>query len=315
MELYGTAPMRGHGRAGATCAVAVVATVVGACGRIDFAPLGDAAGGSARRCDWSSGPRLGTPERVAELSTPEDDIGVFIAPDRLTAYVSRSAPPAPEYRETISRAVRTAPDLPFGALEPASEISNTGGGGHVTMSSDGLEFYWHSTRPGGPGGSDIWRGRRTSVELPFDTVEPVLTLDTPRDEWDPHLFRGDSMIAFGGTCEGEFGICTASRASPDEPFTGLTMLVYGGGDDIDGASLTEDGLVLLYHIATMGTHRIWYATRNDPAQPFPPAQELTVVNSAGNSWKPFVTADGCEVYLSSDRSGADFDVYRATFVP
>jgi Tol biopolymer transport system component len=60
---------------------------------------------------------------------------------------------------------------------------------------------------------------------------------------------------------------------------------------------------------------LWYATRPDAAHDFGAPAVIPGVNSPTSDDDPMLSADGCELYFSSSRTGDDSDLYVAQIAP
>ena len=59
----------------------------------------------------------------------------------------------------------------------------------------------------------------------------------------------------------------------------------------------------------IGQYDLWYATRPSTAQDFGAPVLLPTVNTVDHDSDPMLSADGCELYFASTRSGGDFDLF------
>jgi WD40-like Beta Propeller Repeat len=98
---------------------------------------------------------------------------------------------------------------------------------------------------------------------------------------------------------------------PWPPFS--TPTVIGGlrSDTIDvhDPSLTQDELEIYFSSETNGVFDIWTSTRAAADAPWQPAVLVSELSSPGNDLDPDVSPDGLTLYLSSDRSAAEYHLY------
>jgi Tol biopolymer transport system component len=91
-----------------------------------------------------------------------------------------------------------------------------------SLSSDGLEIFFTSNRPGSLGGRSIWHARRTSVLVDFAPGSAVLVggVDSVADEQSPSLSDDGLWLFFSSNRAGSqgFDIHVAGRSSPQAPF-------------------------------------------------------------------------------------------------
>jgi len=68
------------------------------------------------------------------------------------------------------------------------EINSAAPDGSPCISADGLELYFHSGRPGGAGGMDLWMATRSSVDAPWRApVNLGPTVNSPANEIAPSI--------------------------------------------------------------------------------------------------------------------------------
>jgi hypothetical protein len=120
------------------------------------------------------------------------------------------------------------------------------------ISSDGLELYFESTRPGGQGDTDIWITKRTTVD---DNWEPAVSLDAPVNssyvDWGPCIARDGLTLYLSSDRPGGSGsadIYVTTRATIEDPWeepVNLGPIVNGPAWD-HCPSISEDGLTLVF---------------------------------------------------------------------
>jgi len=120
------------------------------------------------------------------------------------------------------------------------------------MSSDGLELYLESNRPGGQGEIDIWITKRATVD---DLWEPPVNLGAPvngsHSAWGPCIARDGLTLYFSSGQPGGAGnadIYVTRRATTEDPWeepVNLGPIVNGPVWD-HCPSISEDGLTLIF---------------------------------------------------------------------
>jgi hypothetical protein len=92
----------------------------------------------------------------------------------------------------------------FGPARLVAELSSPDIDGGAVLSRNGLEVFFHSTRPG-MGVRDLWTARRTSLFEPWSTPENVAGVNSSHEEWFPALASDDDALYFASTRPGGFG--------------------------------------------------------------------------------------------------------------
>ncbi len=192
-----------------------------------------------------------------------------------------------------------------------SAVNSTSLDGSPFPSADGLRLYFFSTRRGGAGGRDLWISSRASVEEPFGAPLPLSELNTPDEEHLPWLTRDELTIYFATTrptTRADFNLFQASRASLSEPFGPAQPVANVNSDALEGrGTLSEDALALIFMSARqggVGREDLWLSRRVSPEVEFDTPLNLTAVNSSAADLDPALSADGLQLFFSSDRGGA-----------
>ena len=150
-----------------------------------------------------------------------------------------------------------------------------------SISSDGLELYFASNRPGGYGYSDIWVSTRTTTNDPWTeptNLGPVV--NSSASETYPCLSDDGRLLLFN---------------EDDDPATPKRPGGYGGSDN-------------------------WMTTRSSVSAPWgTPVNLGPIVNSPSNDGQAVLSHDSSTLYFSSARpgglGGTKGDIYQAPIVP
>ena len=177
---------------------------------------------------------------------------------------------------------RATPDDPWN--EPVNLGSTINGSFRdfgPSISSDGLELYFASDRPGGYGYCDIWVSTRTTTNDPWTeptNLGPVV--NSSASETYPCLSDDGRLLLFN---------------EADDPATPKRPGGYGGSDN-------------------------WMTTRASVSAPWgTPVNLGPIVNSPSNDGQAVLSHDGSTLYFSSARpgglGGTKGDIYQAPIVP
>lgn len=217
----------------------------------------------------------------------------------------------------------TAPvlaDFLFGEPQSLGPIVNSASNeAGITLSSDGLELYFSSQRPGGLGDYDIWVSRRQSVDDPWGPPANLgATVNTPYTELYPCLSSDDLTLYFsdsysgsprpGGLGGGDIWMTT--RTSRDEPWTTPVNL----GAPVNSTNLdmsptvSADGLTLVFNsnnrAGGLGSWDLWMSTRPGLQDAWgQPVNLGSAVNSGNWEGESGLSADGRALIFGSGRTG------------
>jgi len=192
--------------------------------------------------------------------------------------------------------------------------------GTAFFSLDGLSLYFYSSRAGGPGLRDIYVSKRADPSLSFTASSLVGGVNGTESDHMPWLPLDELTIYFTSSRYGTgiplgYNIWVATRASRSNAF-GAPRLVseLNSASSDEGASLTKDELTVFFASdrASSGNFDIWTATRASKAVPFTTPVSVPGVNSPDDEFNVAVTADGQELFFSSDRgAGTNYTLWRS----
>ena len=279
------------------------------CGRIDFDPLGGLGDAGAPNQDAMTdafvacsgyGPWQ-APQLITELATADDEWGGQITPKGLALYY-QSDPGGLLHIMVARRAERASPFGPavdFTELDAQtlSDVSPTG---------DELELY--GDRDDG-GGACIHRMTRTDTASPWSVPAPVPAFcGTNVDSCGFVTGDGLTMYAQDGTT---MTIVVSTRASRDVDFNPTTTFP-GLLTGIGCPAVTGDQLDLFVESGSpldlMENPRASTAVGVTGG-----GSAITAVDTASTETDVSITADGTELFFSSDRPGGPggLDLYHA----
>jgi hypothetical protein len=187
-----------------------------------------------------------------------------------------------------------------------------------TLSSDELKIYFTSTRPGGPGGHDIYVATRGSTAAVFGDPAPLAGVNSAAAEWRPTLPADGLTIYFTFTSNGFNRIfrafwssATASFGAP-APVTALNS-TPSTSNNYAPYVLPDHRAIYFISTRSSGGPQLYRAERTGDA--FAPPVLVTVENLPGRVVNhPVVSADEKTlVFPSSDPGGnGDLDMWIAT---
>jgi Tol biopolymer transport system component len=156
-----------------------------------------------------------------------------------------------------------------------------------------------------------------NLTAPFGTPVQVGGVNSSStDVWgwlSPDLLTIHFASSASGTSDRN--IYSATRASPTGTFTNAQPIAGGVNTASveDRPTLTADGLTIFYESTAPGPQDIYFATRTSVIADFGTGQAVAGINGANSiDWNPFITANGLELYFSSNRTNNRLQIYRAT---
>jgi len=205
----------------------------------------------------------GTPVRVAELSSLDNDTTPEIAPDGLTIYLaSTRSGGRPQY--DIYRSTRASRSDPWGAPTLVSELTTDDDELSPTPSADGRRIVMHRFNFSH---FDIVEATRGSASGPFGTPTPLSALNTTAHDGAPFLWDGGLTVLFDSARpgEGSWDLYVATRPSLSDPFAGVTGIAeLNTAEKESGPWVSPDGSYILFTRGEEGVGTngdIWEASR------------------------------------------------------
>jgi len=273
----------------------------------------DAQGGTCIE-RWMQGPQFAQAVPLASVNnTGTQDRLPFVTANGLTLYFVRDG--------DYFTATRADLASPFGSVAKVTTLSSGSGDGKVFVSDDETCAFLSSSRAGGSGGTDIWRGFRQLPSDPWSVDQMFLDqINGNGEQGDPHLspdlFHLYFMTKGNGPGGGGNHIFYAERAAVNASFgpaAQIPVLAGTQGED-DQPTLTGDERVIVFTSTRGGNFDLYYATRMNKTDPFSAPLPLTALNLSNKiDSAPFITQDGCELYFMSDRNGS-FDIYTTALL-
>jgi beta-lactamase regulating signal transducer with metallopeptidase domain len=226
--------------------------------------------------------------------------------------------PDGSYVDDIWMTTRKAKDDPWGPPVNLGPPVNTGAfEGAPCLSTDGLEMYFTSNRPGGSGYGDIWMTTRKSKDSPWGppvNLGPKVNSSSHENGPDIssdglELYFSTRIDAKGRPRFGSHDIWVTTRKSRKDSWGNPVNLgpTVNSSSIEGGPSISPDGLSLYFNSDRSGGfgHRdIWVTTRKTKNGPWgSPVNLGPTVNSSGMENNPDISSDGSTLYFVSGRPG------------
>ncbi len=199
-----------------------------------------------------------------------------------------------------------------------------------SISSDGLELYFSSCRPGTYGVQDIWVIKRPTPQDEWSEPENLgPTINSSVQELGPSISADGLSLYFSAIRndgEGSHDLYVTRRVSRDQPWGPPVSLGDGINTVSDDISpfISADGLTLLFGDAEWGTPvrpggsgqaDLWMSTRTCPCSPWSPPVNLgNSVNSSSIDGGACLSRDGLALFFNSTRPGGvgQWDIWVCT---
>jgi Tol biopolymer transport system component len=204
----------------------------------------------------------------------------------------------------------------WGAPIALTALNSTAADADPTMTADGLELFFSSSRTGTVGGFDIWVASRIDVNDPFTVVTRVAAVCSVVPDDSPAISADGLTLHFTsprGT-SGTHDVYIATRPTRTAAFTTPVIVAALSTDTDDelNVGLSEDQLVVIVdRLGPAGDRDLFQRTRSGPSQPWGAELRLTTANSPDTDASPGLDGSGEVLYFHSNRNGSNgFVLYR-----
>jgi len=279
--------------------------------------------------DWSTPVNLGP-----VINTGYNDQHPALSKDGLSLYFTSSRPGG-FGADDLWVSQRASTDDPWGPPQNLGPVINTGAVEFSpAFSRDGHWLFFHSDRPGGFGGLDIWTSYREHVHDDFGWQPPVNLgpgVNSPFDDAGPTFFQDDqtgivtlyftSLNRPGGL--GDWDIY-ASMLGPDGTFGAASLVaeLSAPGNANTGrdtrTAIRHDGLEIFFtsnRPGGIGSGDLWVSTRATTLDAWSvPVNVGPSVNTSFFDGAPALSSDGETLFFYSNRPGGfgANDLYMST---
>jgi len=208
-----------------------------------------------------------------------------------------------------------------------STVNNSAGDDGPYISADGLALFFHSNRPGGHGGYNLWVTTRQTVNDPWappDNLGP--TLNGSGNATRPHMSADGLSLHFSSNSLGGFGhtdLYVSRRVTVEDewgPPVNLGPTVNSTARDFS-SWISADGLWLFFDSERpggSGDRDLYVTTRATTDDEWgTPVNLGPTVNSAARDSGLNISPDGRTLYFHSDRPKADrvYNLWQAPIIP
>lgn len=245
------------------------------------------------------------------LNSSANDLWLWLFPDQLNAVTANTQFfDGSTSLQNVFATRRANLDAAFDPLQPMASINGVGGAGgsqSPVLTDDGRTVYFTT---GSASNYDTWSASRNSTVDPFSTptlVPPPINQNGAGEDSAAWISGDGSTLYFMSNRAGSNNrdIYTAVRSNGMFG-TPTNLGAVNSAANEDNIALSADELQAF--VTRSG--KIYYTSRISKMAGFSPPALVPELNS-GSSTVSWVSADGCSVYLNSNRDGG-FDLYVAT---
>jgi len=204
------------------------------------------------------GDEWGTPVNLgATVNTSNWEEDPSISADGLSLYFSSNRPGGSGNVDLWVTTRETVHDEWVSPVNLGPTVNSAFHDGGAAISSDGLDLYFVSNRPGGSGFFDLWVTTRATTD--DDWGEPVNIgppVNSSVGEWHPNISADGLLLFFQ---DDDFDMCLAQRKTTAEPFGPVVNLPpHINTSSIEGAPcISYDGSTLYFVSNRSGDLDLW----------------------------------------------------------
>lgn len=259
-------------------------------------------------CDTSQPFQVPVP--VPGLTSDGEEYGIWLTPDELTAYFAsdRDDLGGPGDYD-LYRARRSSIAEPFAQPSLVPILNTAFSERKAVLAVDGLRLFFSSDRPGLGAGEDIYVSTRPNTLSDFGVPGLLSGINSAQGDL-VHSVTSDGRYLYfdrpATSTERDIFLFDLSTATPAGPVTELVS-VYDEGHAVASA----DQLTVYWATTRVSLNDsdgdsasdIWSARRASLGDPLGSLAPVAALNSPSAETVHFVSADGCRIYIGSERSG------------
>ncbi len=261
------------------------------------------------------------------VNTSSIDAGPSISADGLSLYFHSNRSGGSDVADLWVTRRPTVSD-PWDTTVNLGALVNSGAEDRApSISADGLELYFHSDRPGGHGGYDLWLSTRATPE--DDWSAPMNlgpTVNTSSSDAGPSISADGLSLYFisnrpGGYGDTDFWVTTRTTKNADWGTPVHLGSTVNSSVEDRAPSVSSDGLSLFFHSSRpggSGDWDLWMTTRETTSYPWSiPVNLGLTVNSSARDLAPDISSDGSTLYFHSNRPGGSggMDLWQVSIEP
>jgi len=235
-------------------------------------------------------------------STPmltKDELGMFFARDTNGGRIG------------LFYATRAATNQPFGNDKELSSISGNQSIDTSPWVDDDMKLMLFASERGSDSRYHLYQATGDGTPDGWSNITRLSTIDwvDPAADLNPWLAPATGEVWFASDRMGTLDIFAAATTTTTPSFVSSLSTSQAESHPV----LTADALTIFFERTDLQNKgHVFSATRATTSSPFGSPSQLTEFDQANTQSAPgWISADGCRMYFSTDRSG-NFDIWMAT---
>jgi Tol biopolymer transport system component len=256
------------------------------------------------RCNLAA--PFGAPTLIAGINTTAIEGQGHLSSDRLTLYFvsDRAGGPGAEDLYVATRASETAT---FGTPMVIANVNSASFEEGAVISADGLTLYFSSARGNGTT-HELFVANRTTVAGAFSAPTLLLNVNSTGQDLPTHVNAAQTALYIQSDRSGNYEIYRATRATTTQAFDApVAVAALNDPAASDGSAVLTDDELTVYFWSTRaggaGGPDVYKATRSTFNDGFGTPTRVTELNTASLDVPSWISPDGCDILLESDRAG------------
>lgn len=253
--------------------------------------------------------------QVAAVNASGVDCDGWLSSDGLTMFFRTDRAGGPGFDDLWS-ATRSTLAADFGAAAPIPNVNTAEFENKIAVTSDELTMFVGSTRTGP--GHDIYTVSRSEKSEPFGTPGVVLNVNAANKNDVPGSINAlGTVLYMSSDRSGDEDLYTATRTNPATAFGAPVKIAELSQVGVDNSApvISSDELTIFYgskRAGGSGLIDVWTAKRSSPTGTFGNPVNVIELNSGANDQPTWISPDGCQILVMSDRVAGLQDIYVAT---
>jgi hypothetical protein len=266
-----------------------------------------------RRCDPAK--PFDAPVALPGVNSANDEAWPNLSTDERTIYFHSNRGGAGALGGyDIFVATRASLADPFGTPAPLANVNTTGDDECPSVTADG-QFLYVDRFATGTTGWDIWVAQRANTTVDFSAPTRVDSLNSAGSirEDNQFVLPNNGAMYFETNRTGNAEIFRAPRNVGGTFDAASSTLILATSEEISVA-VTPDELTMYFAsnmTPTAGGYDIWMSKRTTTADGWGNPTTVTELSTASTEYATWISADGCNIYMSRPAAGNGSEILWA----